>query len=178
MLSITSPRPASRPPRTSERIRQVSSPPNHRRHLVTARAVASSSRGVGKSRPPPPREAMAATTSGTGTRRTRCARRASPRARRNNTRSTGLNREAWFGSVGSSFDIWSHSRSFSSGHGDGDGHGHGSAVIYGVTTSNICSATRYFRAADWTCSGVTEAYASSSTARGEPGPSKRARPTR
>jgi hypothetical protein len=75
--------------------------------------------------------------------------------------------------------IWSHSYGYSSGHGDGHGSGRKvGPVSYGVTTSSILSGTRYLRAAIWTCSGVTAAYAASSTARGEQGPSKRARPTR
>ncbi len=179
MLSVTSPRPASRLPKTSDRVRQVSIPPNHRRHLVTARTAASSTRGAGWFHPTPTPVVMAAITSETGTRCTRCARRASLSALRKSAISTGLKRLNWFASVVGPSDIWSHSYSFSSGHGDGHGLGRKiGPVSYGVATSNISSGTRYLRAAIWTRSGVTAAYAASSTARGEPGPSKRARPTR
>ena len=53
-----------------------------------------------------------------------------------------------------------------------------SCTVYGVTTSIISSGTRYLDTTSWTWSGVTAAYVSSSTASGEPGPSKSARPTR
>lgn len=167
------PRPANNPPSTSDRVRQVSIPPNHRCHLVTARFAASSTRCIACWRPPPPRFEMASTTSGIGEDVTRCANLARLIARRKSTMSTA---SKWDEKSLSLITSLFHRRT--PGNCSDAGCGADPRAIYGVTTSNISSGTRYVRTTDWMFCGVTAAYAASSIASGEPGPSKRARPSR